>query len=189
MAIYLASQSPRRRELLGRIVDDFKCISADIVEKDYPELIPREKAVRLSKDKCIAAVNHIKNDNDVVVIASDTIVDLDGEDLGKPQSEDEAYCMIKSLSGKAHWVYTAVSVYKDKHMYTFCDGTEVFFDFIEDDVIAQYVKTEEPYDKAGAYAIQGFMSKYIDRIEGDYNTVVGFPVARVNKLLKSLKII
>ncbi len=188
MALYLASTSPRRRELLGRITTDFIAVSRNVEEREYPDLLPREKAVRRCKDKCISAVNNIKDDNKII-IASDTVVDLNGVDMGKPRDEKEAFEMIKALSGKAHWVYTAVSVYKDKHMYTFCDGTQVYFDIIEDQIIAEYVKTSEPYDKAGGYAIQGFMSKYIDRIEGDYNTVVGFPIARVNRLLKSLKII
>lgn len=188
MAIYLASASPRRRELMEKITPDFTCVVFDTREKEYPSLPRRGKAVRRCKDKCISAFNHIKEE-DAVIITSDTVVDLNGRDMGKPRDEKEAYDMIKALSGNSHWVYTAVTVFKDYHIYTFCEGTKVFFDKIPEEDILEYVKTSEPYDKAGGYAIQGYMSRYIPKIEGDYNTVVGFPVARLYRLLKNLKIL
>mgnify|MGYP002512572460 FL=1 len=95
--------------------------------------------------------------------------------------------MIKSLSDNVHRVHTAVSVYKRGIIYTFADTTEVYVDSIPDDTIAAYVETDEPYDKAGGYAIQGFMSGYISKIHGNYHTVVGLPVAKLNKLLKIIK--
>lgn len=188
MAIYLASNSPRRIELLSRKVPKFEHFSRGNKEKEYPNLNPREKAIRRSKDKCLRAISKIKEE-DMVIISGDTVVDINGIDLGKPKDEADAYRMIKMLSGESHYVHTAMSVYKDGIMYTFCDDTMVFFDVVPEDVIREYIKTDEPYDKAGGYAIQGFMAKYILNIRGDYNTVVGMPVDRVYNLLRFLKVI
>ncbi|MBR4036041.1 MAG: septum formation protein Maf [Oscillospiraceae bacterium] len=187
MAVYLASTSPRRKELLAVILPQFNQLSPQVEEKEYPQLTPREKAVRLSKDKCIAAVNHIR-EKGMVIIASDTVVDLDGKVLEKPKDRQDAVNMISALSGKTHHVYSAVTVYKNGKIYTFSEDTAVHFGFVPDDVIQKYVDTSEPYDKAGGYAIQGFMGDYIDRIEGDYYNVVGLPVENLKKLLKFLNI-
>ena len=187
MAVYLASTSPRRKELLAAILPHFHQLSPQVEEKEYPQLTPREKAVRLSKDKCIAAVNHIR-EKGMVIIASDTVVDLDGKVLEKPKNRQEAVDMITALSGKVHHVYSAVTVYKYGKIYTFSDDTTVHFGVVPEEVIQQYVDTDEPYDKAGGYAIQGFMGDYIDRIEGDYYNVVGLPVENLKKLLKFLNI-
>ena len=188
MKIYLASMSPRRKELLAEIVPEFEQISTGAAEKAYVEFTTKEKAVKRSKDKCIAGVSKI-HENGMVVIASDTAVDLDGEILDKPKTKTEAFNMISKLSGKTHSVFTAVSVYVKGRMYTFCDETKVKFNTVPEDVIKEYVETDEPYDKAGGYAIQGYMSEYISEIDGDYNNVVGLPVIHLEKLLKGLKII
>ena len=116
-------------------------------------------------------------------------MDLDGRILEKPADEADAFNMIKSLSGNVHMVHTGVSVYKNGIIYTFADTTKVFVDKIPDDVIAEYVKTEEPYDKAGGYAIQGFMGGYISKIVGSYHNVVGLPLAKLNRLLKNINAI
>ena len=188
MAVYLASTSPRRKEILSEILSDFRQVSPDTEEKDYPQLSPKEKTIRLSKDKCIAAVNHIR-EKGMVVIASDTVVDLDGAVLEKPKDRADAVRMITALSARTHHVYSAVSVYADGKMYTFCDDTAVHFDIVPDDVIQQYVDTAEPYDKRGGYRIQGFMGQYIHKIEGDYYNVVGLPKEKLKKLLNFLKIL
>lgn len=189
MDIYLASTSPRRRQLMAEITSDFIRMSPDVEEKEYLYLTPKEKAVRRSKDKCIAALNHLK-DMDSVIISSDTVVDLDGETLDKPVDEADAYRIVSSLSQHFHYVHTAVSVYFEGSMFTFCDTTEVHFRNIPADVIARYVKTEEPYDKRGRYGIQTpFGQEYIDKIDGDYYTVVGLPVKKLKKLLKFLNIV
>lgn len=188
MTVYLASTSPRRKELLTQLISDFRQVSPDVVEKEYPQLSPKEKAVRLSKDKCIAAVNHIR-EKDMVIIASDTVVDLDGTVLEKPKDRADAVDMISSLSAKEHHVYSAVSVYKSGKMYTFCDDTAVHFTTVPADVISEYVDTDEPYDKRGGYRIQGFMGNYIDRIDGSYYNVVGLPVEKLKKLLNFLNIL
>ncbi len=189
MDIYLASSSPRRRRLLSEILRDFNAVSTDIVEKEYPGYTPRQKCVRRCKDKCIAALNMI-DDYSAVIISSDTVVDFNGNTLDKPENENQAYSMISALSGNSHFVHTAVSVYFEGSMYTFCDTTKVYFDTIPDEVVKQYVKEDTAYDKRGGYGIQTeFGAKYVSRIEGDYNTVVGLPVNRVKKLLEFLNII
>lgn len=188
MAVYLASTSPRRKEILSEILPDFCQVSPQVEEKEYPQLSPKEKAVRLSKDKCIAAVNHIRQKG-MVIIASDTVVDLGGKVLEKPGSRQEAVDMITALSGKIHHVYTAVSIYKNGRMYTFCDDTAVYFGTVPQDVIQQYVDTDEPYDKRGGYRIQGVMGRYITKIEGDYYNVVGLPKENLKKALRFMNIL
>ncbi len=189
MDIYLASTSPRRRQLLGEIVENFTAISPDTEEKEYPDLSPKEKCIRRCKDKCIAAVNHIK-DYESVVIASDTVVDFKGTTLDKPTDEKECYQMISALSDNSHSVHTAVSVYFEGSVFTFCDTTDVYFSHIPRQVIARYIKEDTAYDKRGGYGIQtGFGQKYIDKIDGDYYTVVGLPVKRLKNLLKFFNIL
>ncbi len=189
MKIYLASTSPRRRQLLGEILQEFTSCSPDTEEKEYPIYTPKEKAVRRSKDKCIAAVNNIKDYN-AIIISSDTVVDFDGRTLDKPVNKQQAYEMISRLSENSHFVHTAVTVFYHGSIFTFCDTTRVFFRHIPQEVILRYIEEDTAYDKRGGYGIQtDFGEKYVRKIEGDYNTVVGLPVNRLKKLLKYLKII
>jgi len=189
MTVYLASTSPRRRQLLGEILDDFVRISPETEEKEYPFFTPKEKCIRRCKDKCVAAINHIK-EKDMVIIASDTVVDFHGNTLDKPENEAAAYKMISDLSDNFHLVHTAVSVYKSGTMYTFCDTASVHFRHIPRDVITRYVKEDTAYDKRGGYGIQtDFGKKYIDKTEGDYYTVVGLPVQKLKNLLTFLNIL
>lgn len=188
MKIVLASSSPRRRELLKIIVPKFDCIVPNFDESSIKIIDGKKRAAVLSKEKCKASAEQIA-DKDAVIIASDTIVELNGEILEKPKDEKEAYFMIKSLSDNVHNVHTAVSVYCKGILYTFVDTTKVYVGKIDDDIIKKYVRTDEPYDKAGGYAIQGFMAGYIYKICGNYHTVVGLPLARLNKLLINIKAI
>lgn len=188
MEIILASASPRRRELLKLIVPQFSCTTPDFDESSIGITDAKQKALALSREKCKAVIKQYKG-RDAVIISSDTVVDLDGKILEKPVDEADAFNMIKSLSGNVHKVHTAVSVYKSGIIYTFADTTRVYVDTIPDSVIAEYVKTDEPYDKAGGYAIQGFMAGYITKIHGNYHNVVGLPLAKLNKLLKNIKAI
>lgn len=189
MKIYLASTSPRRKELLGKIIKDFSLISPDIEEKEYPELSTKEKSVRRSKDKCIAGVNLVR-EKGMIIIASDTVVDFEGEIMDKPKNKAEAYSMIKRLSNNTHNVYTSVSVYKDGVMYTFTEETKVTFKYISDEIIEEYINTDEPYDKAGGYGIQcDFGKEYISTIDGDYYNVVGLPVTHLQRLLNKIGVI
>lgn len=188
MSIYLASTSPRRKELLATIVPAFESVAPEIEEKEYSEMEVKDRAIRRSKDKCIAGINKIR-EKGMVVVASDTVVDLNGVILDKPKTKKEAYSMIKSLSGNTHTVYTAVSIYKDAQMYTFCEKTDVTFKDVPEQFIEEYIQTDEPYDKAGGYAIQGRMADYIEKIDGDYFNVVGLPLAHLKKLLSKLNAI
>ncbi len=188
MEIVLASASPRRRELLGIIVPQFTCTKPDFDESSVEIKDAKQKAMTLSREKCKAVMAEYKG-KDAVIISSDTVVDLDGEILEKPTDKADAYRMIKSLSDNVHMVHTAVSVCKKGIIYTFADTTRVYVDKIPEEEILRYIETEEPYDKAGGYAIQGFMGGYISKIHGSYHNVVGLPLAKLNKLLKNIKAI
>ena len=186
--LYLASASPRRRLLLQLITRDFTSISTDIEEKEYPHLSPRQKAVRRAKDKALRAVNSVK-ERDAVILSSDTVVELDGKVLDKPATKREAAVMMASLSGKSNIVHTAVVLCVDGIMHSLCRHTAVKFKTLPVDFINRYINSDEPYDKAGGYGIQGSAGRYIATISGDYYNVVGFPVRKVKKLLVNMKIV
>ena len=186
MKFILASASPRRRELLKAIVPQFECTVPDFDESSVEITDAKQRTIVLSREKCKAVAAYIE-DKETVIIASDTVVDFNGKILEKPKDMRDAYHMIKSLSDNVHRVHTGVSVYCRGIIYSFVYTTEVYVDYIDDETIKSYVQTDEPYDKAGGYAIQGFMSGYIYKINGNYHTVVGLPVARLNKLLKIVK--
>ena len=186
MEFILASTSPRRRELLGLIVPQFSCEAPQFDEGSICIKNAKQKALTLSREKCKDVAYRIADENKVI-IASDTVVDLDGSVMEKPADMADAFSMISSLSGRRHRVHTAVTVWCRGIMYSFADTTDVYVDSIPQDVIWEYVHTDEPYDKAGGYAIQGFMAGYISRINGNYHNVVGLPVARLNRLLKIIK--
>ncbi len=188
MKFILASTSPRRRELLGIIVPEFECVAPQFDESCIDIKNAKKKALVLSREKCKDVVSRTA-EKDAVIIASDTVVDLDGEILEKPQDMADAYIMIRSLSGNKHKVHTAVTVYCRGIYYTFADTTEVYVDEISEKAIMDYITTDEPYDKAGGYAIQGFMGGYIGRIDGNYHNVVGLPLAKLNKFLKKIKVL
>lgn len=186
MEFILASTSPRRKELLGIIVPQFECVAPLFDEGQIEIRNARQKALVLSREKCKDVVSRVGK-KDSVIIASDTVVDLDGEILEKPQDMADAYIMIKSLAGNRHKVHTAVTVYCRGIYYTFADTTEVYVDEISEKAIMDYITTDEPYDKAGGYAIQGFMGGYISRINGNYHNVVGLPLSKLNRLLINIK--
>lgn len=170
--IILASKSPRRKELLRLITDDFTVKSAE-VDETLPRGIAPDRAVEyLSKIKA----EPFRNEKDLV-IGADTVVAVDGKILGKPKDENDAYAMIKSLSGKTHSVYTGVTILKGKREKTFSVQTKVRFFPLSEKEIIDYIHTPEPYDKAGAYGIQGQGALLIEGIDGDYFNVVGLPVS------------
>lgn len=194
MRVVLASGSPRRRELLGKIYKDFEVITSDVdetIEEENPGKIVEELASR--KAKAVFDMIAGENDDTLVVIGSDTIVFYDGEVLGKPADEDEAAAMISMLSERTHQVYTGVSVYiKGKNgdsNIVFHEKTDVTFYFVDKFDIADYIKSGSPMDKAGAYGIQDDFAKHVEKINGDYNTVVGLPVARLYQELKATKLV
>ena len=177
--IYLASASPRRRELLSQIGIKFDIIKCDVDETSditEPVLLVKE----LSERKADAAA--VKSGS--IVIGADTVVAIGGNILGKPGDVNEAKRMLRLLSKNTHEVYTGVTIIKRDFdgrvtKRTFCECTRVTFYEMSDDEIEEYVATGDSFDKAGAYGIQGFCARYIKGIEGDYNNVVGLPVGRL----------
>lgn len=179
--LILASNSPRRKELLGLITTDFTVRAAD-ADETLPEGISPEKAVvYLSELKAKAVFNGVDT-----VLGADTVVVLDGEILGKPHDDDEAFSMLRSLSGRKHLVYTGVTILNPKKSSSFFRETEVYFNGLSDEEIWDYIKTGECRDKAGAYGIQGYGSRFVSKINGDYFNVVGLPVSAVYQALRDL---
>lgn len=177
--IILASKSPRRKELLSFITTDFAVKSAD-VDETLPQGITPDKAVEyLSKIKA----EPFKNENNIV-IGADTVVALDGKILGKPRDDADAFATLKMLSGREHSVFTGVSVIKGEKIETFSVQTKVKMFELTDEEIEEYIATDEPFDKAGSYGIQGKGSLLVEKIDGDYFNVVGLPISRLNRVLK-----
>ena len=182
--IVLASSSPRRRELLGIFGLPFDCIPAMGEEKSegYPSCEALTEGLARQKALEVAA----QVDDDTVVIGSDTLVELDGVKLGKPQSEEDAFRMLRALSGRAHRVCTGLCCVKGDTVLSGVEITEVVFRPLTDAEIRAYIATGEPMDKAGAYGIQGKASLFVEGIRGDYFTVMGLPLCRLGTMLKEL---
>lgn len=189
MKFILASASPRRKELLEQIGMKFE-VRVSETEEVTEATEPEEYVMDLSflKAEDVAGKIPVMYDargvnQDFVVIGSDTVVATDGEILGKPKDKEDARRMITMLSGKTHQVYTGVTlmIFKNERMHreTFYEKTDVTFYEMTEQQIEEYISTSEPYDKAGAYAIQGLCSAYIKGICGDYASVVGLPVSRI----------
>lgn len=181
--IILASQSPRRKELLEKCGYPFEIDVADIDEsitntKDLNEEI-RQLSIRKAK-----AV--LSRHEDCIVIGSDTIVVIDHEVLGKPHTKEEAKEMLEKLSGKTHQVITGIAIISNQRTYSNTNTSYVTFEVLSKEEIDKYVDTNEPMDKAGAYAIQGIASRYIKSINGDYYSIMGFPVSMVYEELKNI---
>ncbi len=178
----LASASPRRKELLSLITEKFDVIVSDAdedsVSKDIPVMLYVQELALL---KAAATAKAVLKRKDAIIIAADTIVTLDGKILGKPNGEDGAFKMLKSLSGRMHEVYTGYCIMRMSDGKTVCNSvrTEVEFKELTDEKIRGYIATSEPMDKAGAYGIQGFGSKLVKGINGDYFNVVGLPVSAI----------
>lgn len=186
MRVILASASQRRRELLDLIGIEHEIIVSGVDETMPEGLSPAEQSKRLGLLKAESVFE--KTDGDRVVIGSDTIVHMDGRLFGKPAGRDEAFMMIKSLEGRTHQVFTSVAVLAqtgDKFEKTLeCDVTDVTFAPMSDDEIDEWVSLGECYDKAGAYAIQSVFARHIEKINGNYTTVIGLPVNIVYEILK-----
>ena len=185
MDIILASQSPRRRELLGQMgVKGFKVLSPEVDEHVEGNPDPASLVEQLSLRKASAVAQ--RADEDDLIIAADTVVVLDGAVLGKPADEREAFAMLSALSGNRHYVYTGVTVLRGGQTLTAHECTTVTFREVEPHEISAYIATGEPMDKAGAYGIQGLGALLIRRIEGDYYNVMGLPVYRLGRMLAEL---
>lgn len=179
--LILASQSPRRRELLRYITDEFEIKVSDVDETLPEGISPAEAVLYLSRIKAQPFASP-----DDTVIGADTVVAIDGEILGKPANKDDAALMLRKLSGKTHSVFTGVTVIKDEKTKSFFVETKVKFFELSDSEIEKYVKTGEPLDKAGAYGIQGYGCLLVEKIDGDYFNVVGLPVSKLNQVLMSI---
>lgn len=177
--VILASASPRRQELIKTIFDSVEILPADC-DETLPEGIGAREAVEyLSKIKNKASAKLTGKEN--LIISADTVVAVDDEILGKPVDKEDARRMISLLSGKVHQVYTGVTLSLDGKTKTFSEKTDVeFFDLTEGE-IEEYINSKEPYDKAGAYGIQGKAGLLVKKINGDYYNVVGFPIARLKR--------
>lgn len=184
MALILASASPRRSELLRNAGIAFTVDPADIPEQFLPNEQPLQYAQRLARDKARAV---LARHPDNVVLGADTIVVADEHLLEKPADALDAARMLRLLSGRTHQVITGVSLIARGFEGIEAEITEVRFSPISDVEIAYYVATREPMDKAGAYAIQGMASRWVERIDGCYFNVVGLPVPRVYRMMRALE--
>ncbi|MEE4177888.1 MAG: Maf family nucleotide pyrophosphatase [Bacteroides sp.] len=184
--IILASQSPRRRDLLAQTGIPFRVLVKPISE-DFPVgLCPQDVALRLSREKAGAFAEELKSEN-IVIMAADTIVVDDGKIINKPGDHEHAVRMLRSLSGKDHQVITGVCIRHREKEKSFFETTRVFFRVLKEEEIQYYVTTYKPFDKAGAYGIQEWIGHVgIHHIEGSYLNVVGLPVERVFTELKAL---
>jgi nucleoside triphosphate pyrophosphatase len=186
MKLILASSSPRRAQILRDAGISFSVLSSAVDETVYPGETPQQLVQRLADAKAeLVAARAV---GPAILIAADTVVALNGQILGKPRSTDEARRMLELFSGRTHSVITGVSLIRLPEMERrqFVETTLVNFAPLTGEDISRYLATEEPYDKAGAYAIQGHAGRYIPRIEGCYFNVVGLPLARLVAALREL---
>ena len=182
MQLILASQSPRRKELLGLFHIPFTVRVADIDETMDDTKAPYDEVARVSRLKAMA----VPAEQDDIVIAADTIVVLDGIVLGKPRSETDAIRMLSLLSGRDHQVMTGLTVMQGGKMQSITEVTDLHFRPLSRKEIEDYVATGEPMDKAGAYGIQGGAALFCEKMVGDYYNVMGLPVCRLWQILDRL---
>ncbi len=183
MNIILASQSPRRRELLGLFRLPFTVRVADIDETMDPAKAPFDEVGRVSRAKALA----VEREAGDIVIAADTIVVCQGKVLGKPRNEEDAKAMLRLLSGRDHQVMTGMTVVQDGTCRTVTEVTDIHFRPLSEAEIEAYVATGEPMDKAGSYGIQGGAALFAEKMVGDYYNVMGLPVCRLWQILREFK--
>ena len=182
MQLILASQSPRRQQLLQLLRVPFVVRPADIDEAMDPTLPPQQEVARV----CRAKAEATQRESEDVVIAADTIVVLEGKVLGKPVDHNDAVAMLRSLSGRDHQVMTGLTVVRGNQAITHTEITDVQFRPLSEEEILRYVQTGEPMDKAGSYGIQGFAAPFVEGIRGDYYNVMGLPVCRLQQMLRQI---
>jgi septum formation protein len=184
--VVLASQSPRRRELLTLVGIAHEVVPADLDESVLPGELPDEHCERLARTKAEVVATRFPG---AVTIGSDTIVVIDGAILGKPTDEADARRMLARLSGRTHEVHTAVAVALGNEVRSGVERVRVTFRTLDARQIAAYVATGEPMDKAGAYGIQGYGATIVERVDGDYFAVMGLPLGRLVGLLRELGLV
>ena len=188
MTLFLASTSPRRRELLAQAGIEFTVLNVAIDESQRPNELPTAYVERLAKEKAEAGFLTVESDENAVVLAADTIVVLEDAILGKPQNKAQAHEMLRSLSGRSHVVMTAFAIKTHKQVRVQRVNTTVFFRPLTSKEIEWYWQTGEQLDKAGGYGIQGKGGIFVSSISGSYSTVVGLPLAEVVVALRGLGI-
>ena len=181
MTVILASQSPRRRELLGQMGFSFTVRPARGEELPHPELTPAQLVEELARQKALEVSAEAASDD--VVVAADTVVAIDGVVLGKPRDKAHAAEMLSALSGREHTVYTGVAVKRGETLLVEHEATLVRFRPLTEREIDLYIQTGEPMDKAGSYGIQGYGALLVEGIRGDYFNVVGLPICRLGRML------
>ena len=182
MNVILASQSPRRKELLGLFHIPFTVRVADVDETLIPGAAAQTEVARLSRLKALA----VERQADDMVIAADTIVVCDGKILGKPKSAEDAKAMLRLLSGRDHQVMSGMTVLRGDAETVVTEITDLHFRHLSENEIEDYVASGEPMDKAGAYGIQGGAALFCQKLNGDYYNVVGLPVCRLAEILKEM---
>ena len=189
MNFILASKSPRRKEILETLGIKFEIVTAD-TDESSTERDPYKLVELLSMRKGLAVRDRLlaegRDLTDTVIISSDTVVAIDGEILGKPRDADDARRMLRMLSGRSHEVVSGIALIGNGTAGASHEVTEVEFDEWDDETVEQYIAVARPYDKAGAYAIQGLASAWIKGIRGCYFNVVGLPIHRLNLLYREL---
>ena len=186
--IYLASQSPRRSELLNQIGVVFKIVNIKIDETPFSGELPSDYVLRMAQEKAQAGWHKILSFPKAPILAADTAVVCDNQIFGKPKHVDDARRMLETLSESKHQVMTAVAIKDGDRICTEVSVTDVVFNKLFDQLISDYIKTGEPKDKAGAYAIQGLGAVFIASISGSYSGVVGLPLTETTHLLKQFNV-
>ncbi len=186
--IYLASASPRRRELLRQLGVEFEAMPSNILEARRTGESPTDYVLRVARDKArfVAKRVHERGLPALPVLGADTEVVLDGEILGKPQDRDHGLALLRRLSGRTHEVLSALCVVTPAGEHTALNTSRVSFAALTEAQIAQYWETGEPVDKAGAYAIQGRAAAFIERLEGSYSGVMGLPLHELAEILNKI---
>ena len=182
MKLILASQSPRRRELLSLMGMEFTIQVPNADETMEPGADPAQQVALVSRRKALATLCQPED----VVIAADTIVVCDGKILGKPKDAEDAFQMLSMLSGRTHQVMTGLTVLQGQKIESCTEVTDVTFRPLSDTEIHRYIATGEPMDKAGAYGIQGGAALFAQKLNGDYYNVMGLPVCRLWQVLKTM---
>lgn len=179
--VILASKSPRRCELLGKICADFEIVTREVNEELPEGVLPREgvELLAIRKGEAVA-----REAIDALVLSSDTLVEVDDVPLGKPRDRDDAYRMLRSLSGRAHNVHTGVAVHYRGNLYSGVASSHVYFKELTDREIWEYIDTGEPMDKAGSYGIQGEGGKFVVKYDGDFDTIMGLSLALCRELIE-----
>lgn len=184
--IYLASNSPRRKQILQQLGFEVYCVAVEIDEAAHPQEKAQDYVLRMAKEKNQAALINFPNLSDAPLLSADTSVVLDECILGKPCNATEAADMLRALSDKKHLVQTAVCIsYQGKQEF-FCQSSIVHFAHLTQEEIAQYIATGEPLDKAGAYGIQGLGGIFVRHLSGSYSGVMGLPIYETSCALKNI---